>query len=171
MSRTKSLAFCLHKNYNEPPYFCECHSHFWSPDWTSENHFYLFPISAHLTSPVNPISKMALCVIFLSSGSPYFLLKCPPFHLQPKLRLQINFAKPCGSDLLTNSFNKYLLNMYYHCSKYWGYFHDANIYNFHWPPNISGIFGLALKVITEVDQTCLSILIHVLPWISQPSYS
>lgn len=51
--------------------------------------------------------------------------------------------------------------MYYNCSKYWGYFHDANICNFHWPPDISGISGLALKVITEVDRTCLSILIHV----------
>lgn len=110
--RTKSITFfCV--NYKEPPDFCECLSHFWSPDLSSWNHLSLFPLSAHVTSPVDPTSKMALGVISLSSSSPLtsslgILPSTPNLNSDYRLIL-LNHS----SVLLTNSFSAYSLNIYY----------------------------------------------------------
>lgn len=82
------------------------------------------------------------------SSSPYLLLKCPPFHSQSQLALQINFAKSqlwSFNEFLRRVFTEHLLCAK-NCSKYWEYFHSANIrlgmiYNSHRPPYISKLFG------------------------------
>lgn len=79
----------LRKSELQGTYFYECHSHFWSPDWSSRNPLYLLPICPPDTSSQSHRQDGSWHHL-LSSGSSYHLLKHLLFHPQPKLRWQIN---------------------------------------------------------------------------------
>lgn len=102
----QSLTFSTRRNYREPPYSVNV-----TPISSRQTHSHGI-IFTSLPSD-NPASKMLTGVLCLSSGSSYLLLKgifLPTPNLNSEYRIIfLNHS----SDMLTNSFNNYLLKIYH----------------------------------------------------------